>query len=44
MTMNGNDKDKDKNQPYGKLKWTELIILIGAVLGATVFILIYFNL
>jgi hypothetical protein len=40
--MNGNDKDK--NQPYGKLKWTELMILIGAVLVATIFIIFYFNL
>jgi len=42
MNMNGNEKDK--NQPYGKLKWTELMILIGAVLVATVFIIFYFNL
>lgn len=42
MTTNGNEKDK--NQPYGKLKWTELMILIGAILAATVFIIFYFNL
>jgi hypothetical protein len=42
MTTDGNDKEK--NQQYGKLKWTELMILIGAVLVATIFIIFYFNL
>jgi hypothetical protein len=41
MTTDGIGKDKD--QPYGKLKWTEIIILIGAVVMATLFMLFYFN-
>jgi len=41
MTTNGNEKDK--NQLYCKLKWTELMILICPVLVATIFILFYFN-
>ena len=39
--MNGNDNDK--NQPYGKLKWLDIVILIGVVVAATIFILFYFN-
>jgi hypothetical protein len=32
----------DNSQPYGKLKWVEVVILIGAVVGATIFLLFYF--
>jgi hypothetical protein len=39
--MNANDNDK--NQPYGKLKWLDIVILIGVVVAATIFILFYFN-
>ena len=39
--MNGNDNDK--NQPHGKLKWLDIVILIGVVVAATIFILFYFN-
>jgi len=39
--MNG--IDNDKNQPYGKLKWLDIVILAGVVVAATIFILFYFN-
>jgi hypothetical protein len=32
----------DNSQPYGKLKCVEVVILIGAVVGATIFLLFYF--
>jgi hypothetical protein len=41
--MTTDDNGKDKNEPYGKLKWTELIILTGAIVVATLFILFYFS-
>jgi hypothetical protein len=39
MTMNNDDK----NQPYGKLKWSDLVILLGILIGATTFLLFYFK-
>jgi hypothetical protein len=41
MTMN--DDDDDMNQPYGKLKWSDVVILLGILVGATIFLLFYFN-
>ena len=41
--MTTDNNGKDENTSYGKLKWTELIILTGAVVVATLFILFYFS-
>ncbi|HYZ58121.1 MAG TPA: hypothetical protein VE544_00585, partial [Nitrososphaeraceae archaeon] len=41
--MTTDNNGKDKNTSYGKLKWTELIILTGAIVVATLFILFYFS-
>ena len=38
-----NANNNDKNQPYSKLKWLDIVILIGVVVAATIFILFYFN-
>jgi hypothetical protein len=40
--MNANDNDEE-NQPYGKLKWLDIVFLAGVVVVATIFILFYFN-
>jgi hypothetical protein len=37
------DKDNDENQPYGKLKRLEIVTLLGVLVIATIFILLYFN-
>jgi len=42
MTMD--DNDDEKNQPYGKLKRSDLVILLAALIGATIFLLFYFRL
>jgi flagellar basal body-associated protein FliL len=42
--MTTDNNEEDKNESYGKLKWTDLILLIGAIVVATLFILFYFNL
>jgi hypothetical protein len=41
MTPDANNRDK--NHPHGKLKWTELIVIMGAIVAATLFILFYFK-
>ncbi len=41
--MTTDNNAEDKNNPYGKLKWTDLIIPIGAIIFATLFILFYFS-
>jgi hypothetical protein len=40
--MNTNDNNEE-NQPYGKLKWLDIVILAGVVVAAAIFILFYFN-
>jgi hypothetical protein len=37
------NNDKDKNQPYGKLRWLEIVTLLGVLSAATIFILFYFS-
>jgi hypothetical protein len=37
------NKDNDENQPYGKLKRLEIVTLLGVLVIATIFILLYFN-
>jgi hypothetical protein len=41
--MTTDNNAEDKNESYGKLKWTDLILLIGAVIVATIFMIIYFS-
>lgn len=38
-----NTNDNNENQPYGKLKWLDIVILAGVMVAATIFILFYFN-
>lgn len=46
MTMDDNDDEKndEKNQPYGKLKRSDLVTLLTVLIGATIFLLFYFSL
>jgi hypothetical protein len=41
--MTTDNNTEDKNDSYGKLKWKDLILLIGAIVVATLFILFYFS-
>jgi hypothetical protein len=41
--MTTDNNAEDKNDSYGKLKWKDLILLIGAIVVATLFILFYFS-